>query len=98
LPVSSATGLIDISDHTGESLKLKMLLNPNAKIGQLLRIDDEAGARGLYYLMIADHVGDTRALEWYTSALCLAVDATQVPGEISERLKPKPLQGPIKTH
>ncbi len=31
---------------------------------------------GLYYVMVADHIGDTRGNEWYTDLTCLAVDAT----------------------
>lgn len=33
-------------------------------------------ADGLYYVMVANHSGDTRANEWYTDMVCLAVDAT----------------------
>lgn len=31
---------------------------------------------GLYYVMIADHTGDTRGNEFYTDLICLAIDAT----------------------
>jgi len=31
---------------------------------------------GLYYVMCADHYGDTRGNEWFTDLICLAVDAT----------------------
>lgn len=31
---------------------------------------------GLYYVMVANHSGDTRGQEWYTDMTCLAVDAT----------------------
>jgi hypothetical protein len=33
-------------------------------------------ADGLYYVMIADHQGDTRGLAWYSELLCLAIDAS----------------------
>lgn len=33
-------------------------------------------ASGLYYVMRADHSGDTRGEEWYTDLTCLAVDAS----------------------
>lgn len=36
----------------------------------------KTNADGLYYVMIADHVGDTRGNEWYSDLLCLAIDAT----------------------
>lgn len=31
---------------------------------------------GLYYVMQADHSGDTRGNNWYTDIICLAIDAT----------------------
>ena len=33
--------------------------------------------QGMYYVMRADHQGDTRGIPWYTDLVCLAVDATQ---------------------
>jgi len=33
-------------------------------------------AQGLYYVMSADHEGDTRGNEWYTTLTCLSVDAS----------------------
>jgi hypothetical protein len=32
--------------------------------------------QGLYYVMVANHTGDTRGQNWYTDLTCLAVDAT----------------------
>jgi hypothetical protein len=31
---------------------------------------------GLYYVLRANHAGDTRGTQWYTDLICLAVDAT----------------------
>ena len=36
----------------------------------------KTNADGLYYVMRANHVGDTRGQDWYTDLLCLSVDAT----------------------
>lgn len=36
----------------------------------------KVNAEGLYYVMIAEHSGDTRGEEWYTDLICLAIDAT----------------------
>jgi baseplate hub protein gp41 len=33
-------------------------------------------AQGLYYVMVANHSGDTRGNDWYTDMTCLAIDAT----------------------
>jgi hypothetical protein len=32
--------------------------------------------QGLYYVMVANHTGDTRGQNWYTDMTCLSVDAT----------------------
>lgn len=36
----------------------------------------QTSADGLYYVMIANHKGDTRDNEWYTEMVCLSVDST----------------------
>jgi hypothetical protein len=35
-----------------------------------------ANPSGLFYVMVANHVGDSRGNDWYTDMTCLAVDAT----------------------
>lgn len=39
------------------------------------KLDDD----GLYYVMVAEHNGDTRGHDWYTDVICLAIDATIAP-------------------
>jgi hypothetical protein len=39
----------------------------------------------LYYVMIAEHVGDTRGNEWYTELNCLAVNADIPPSYIPKQ-------------
>lgn len=36
---------------------------------------------GYYYVMVAEHKGDTQGQDWYTTITCLARDATLHPGE-----------------
>lgn len=36
-------------------------------------------ARGLYYVMVANHSGETRGNPWYTDLVCPSVDATITP-------------------
>lgn len=36
----------------------------------------QTSADGLYYVMIANHKGDTRGNDWYTDMICLSVDST----------------------
>jgi hypothetical protein len=45
----------------------------------LLASSIKTNADGFYYVMAADHFGDTRGNEWYTDLTCLAVDATVPP-------------------
>lgn len=40
---------------------------------------NKTNSDGLYYVMIADHVGDTRGNDWYTELTCLAIDASVSP-------------------
>jgi hypothetical protein len=99
--ITSATGMIGLPEQTQNGIKIRVLLNPNIKIGQAVKIDNKSiqgyrfglginqqagnlmaeqsiklNADGLYYVMIADHIGDTRGNEWYSDLLCLAIDAS----------------------
>lgn len=47
----------------------------NAFLAKSVNLD----AKGYYYVMSADHTGDTRSTNWYTDLTLLAVDAEQVP-------------------
>lgn len=40
-------------------------------------------AQGLYYVMRAEHTGDSRGTPWYTDLTCLAVDATNLPANVT---------------
>lgn len=106
--ITAATGMVGLPQQTQNGISVKMLLNPNVKIGQLLKIDNASIQRlryglspgdvaaytainqsvkvnndGLYYVMVANHSGDTRGDDWYTDVVCLAVDATTPPSYIS---------------
>lgn len=39
----------------------------------------KTNADGLYYVMNADYIGDTRGNDWFSDLICLAVDATVPP-------------------
>jgi len=43
---------------------------------QLAASNVKINSDGLYYVMRAEHTGDTRGTNWYTDLTCLAVDAT----------------------
>jgi hypothetical protein len=100
--ISPSTGMIGVPEQTQQGLQIRVLLNPNIKVGQLIKLDSsninqfrlglditspvtnprlvnsvgKINADGLYYVMVANHVGDSRGNDWYTDMTCLAVDAT----------------------
>ncbi len=99
--ITSATGMIGLPEQTQNGIRVKVLLNPNIKIGQAIKLDNKSiqgyrfglspdqqalngmldltiktNSDGLYYVMIADHQGDTRGQAWYSDLLCLAIDAS----------------------
>jgi hypothetical protein len=101
LVITPSTGLIGVPEQTQQGIHVRILLNPNVKIGQTIKLDQtdinklrfsldknsvgsnlfaqtsiKTNGDGLYYVMVANHTGDTRGQEWYTDITCLAVDAT----------------------
>lgn len=120
IPVLSyETGVIGLPEQTQNGIRIKVLLNPNLKIGQAIELDNrsiqqyrynpspiaqaqnmrEASQNklndkgeqssgqdfGRYYVMQAEHTGDTRGNDWYTDLVCLSVDAT-VPNEYAGKV------------
>lgn len=102
--ITAATGMLGLPEQTQNGIRLKVLLNPNIKIGQAIKLDNKSIQRyryslgvldqatnetlalqvklnndGLYYVMQAEHCGDTRGQEWQTDIICLAIDATITP-------------------
>jgi hypothetical protein len=65
----------------------------NAMSEQSNKINDD----GFYYVMVADHQGDTRGNAWFTELTCLAVDAT-VPISYTQRQGVNNSVGPIKRY
>ena len=92
--------MIGIPEQTQNGIRVRCLLNPNIKIGQIIKIEgtinqfrldtaslagvtnaniqrsNKLNGQGLYYVMYAQHTGDTRGNPWYTDLICLSVDAT----------------------
>lgn len=119
--VTSATGMIGLPTQTQNGIHVRALLNPNFKIGQVIKLDNASiqGFRfglgiqngpgnewtkliaktnndGLYYVMIADHFGDTRGQEWYSDLLCLAVDASMSPEYLKHKSFVNPSTGAVR--
>lgn len=53
----------------------------NERIQQQAKLQDD----GFYYVMIAEHSGDTRGNEYYTEVICLAADATVLPDHFVDK-------------
>jgi hypothetical protein len=69
----------------------------SAKINQNIAGQNKINSDGLYYVMVANHVGDTRGEDWYTDMICLAVDATFITTEAANTLTAVgPVPGPIQ--
>lgn len=119
--ITSATGMIGLPTQTQNGIHVRALLNPNFKIGQVVKLDNKSiqgyrfglgildgvnnewtkqtaktNADGLYYVMIADHIGDTRGNEWYSDLLCLAVDASMSPEYLKNKSYVSPRVGPVR--
>ncbi len=120
--ITAATGMVGLPEQTQSGIKIKTLLNPNLKIGQAVKLDNESIQRyryglgvnnlvdnqwvnvsaktnddGLYYVMVANHSGDTRGNDWYTDLICLAIDAT-VPKDYAKQQGVSSYLGPVKPY
>jgi hypothetical protein len=60
---------------------------------QLLASTLKQNSAGLYYVMRAEHTGDTRGEPWYTDLTCLAVDATVPINNVFTAVAPTPSVG-----
>jgi hypothetical protein len=49
---------------------------PSVVSNQATALQVQTSADGLYYVMVANHKGDTRGNDWYTEMVCLSVDST----------------------
>lgn len=98
--LSPSTGMIGVPEQLTTGIAVRVLLNPNIKIGHTVRIDglisnyrystgnlsekdnsliekqNKRSDDGFYYVMSAEHQGDTRGALWFTDLVCMAADAT----------------------
>jgi len=73
-PTLKIGGRVEINNASVERLKINLSVpNSAANIPAPLTAD------GVYYLLVIEHQGDTRGVDWYTSMLCLNVDVTSNP-------------------
>lgn len=73
-PLIRIGGRIDIAEATVQDFKINLSVpNSAANIPAPLTAD------GVYYVLVAEHSGDTRGVDWYTSLLCINMDVTTNP-------------------
>jgi hypothetical protein len=82
----SVTTLLNPSLKIGQAIQLKnTAINQyrydqsftSSKINDLLQLSGtKLNSQGLYYVMVANHSGDTYGNEWKTDMTCLAIDAS----------------------
>ncbi|MGH8786835.1 MAG: phage protein, partial [Cupriavidus necator] len=53
----------------------------NERIRQQAKLQDD----GFYYVMLAEHDGDTWGNDWYTETICLAADVTVLPDSFRDK-------------
>lgn len=73
-PMIKIAGRVEINNASIERLKINLSvpLSP-------MNIPAPLTADGVYYVLVAEHQGDTRGVEWYTSLICLNIDVTSNP-------------------
>lgn len=67
-------GLVEIDNASIERLKINLTV-PNSAANIPAPITDD----GVYYVLVAEHQGDTRGVEWYTTLICLNTDVSSNP-------------------
>lgn len=72
LLINKNTGMVGYPHPTTAGVSVKMLLNPNVRPGQLVRIEsDRIGfISGEYYITSLEHEGELRGNSWYTTLNC----------------------------
>lgn len=73
-PKISLGGRIFLNNASVELLKVNQ-----AVAGSPANFPAPQDADGYYYVLVAEHQGDTRGVEWYTTMICLAIDPTTNP-------------------
>jgi hypothetical protein len=83
--ISAATGLVGTPEEISEGVKIRTLLNPNLKIGGLLKLVSPVLADpsqeislvapdGQYRVYTIDITGDTHGNDWYSDITALTID------------------------
>ncbi len=71
-PFIRINGRIKLENSTIERIKIDLTLTPGKTTNTAFKLPSD----GLYLVIAAEHSGDTRGTEWYTSMICLIFDQT----------------------
>ncbi len=72
-PKIKVSNIIKIDNKSVERLKLNLSVKQTSA-----NIIPNLTADGTYFVLVVEHQGDTRGVEWYSSMICLNQDATAV--------------------
>ena len=87
---------IKLDNKSLNQYRYNLAINQQAQNG-LSEQSNKVNADGLYYVMLADHTGDTRGNAWFTDMLCLSIDAT-IPQSYLQKTGVNSSVGPIKRY
>lgn len=73
-PLLRVNGRVMIDNKSIAAYKLNL-----STPGTAANIPPPINADGVYYIMVVEHSGDNRGVDWYTSMVCLNVDLTTNP-------------------
>lgn len=73
-PMLKIGGRVEIDNKSIERLKINL-----AVAGSPANIPAPLTADGVYYLLVIEHQGDTRGVDWYSNLICLNVDISTNP-------------------
>lgn len=73
-PLLRVAGRVEIDNDSVQDLKINLDI-PNSAAN----IPAPKTADGVYYILVVEHLGDTRGLEWYSNLITLNVDVTTNP-------------------
>lgn len=73
-PLFRIAGRVQIDNAAVAALKINLSV-----VGSPANTPPSPTADGVYYILVVEHQGDTRSLEWYSNLVCLSVDPTENP-------------------
>lgn len=87
---------VKLDNESIQRYRYNLAINQQAQ-NLMTEQSNKLNSDGLYYVMIAEHQGDTRGNEWSTELICLAIDAT-IPNSYIQRQGINNDIGPIKRY